>query len=40
MLKNLEIYWLLIKNLKESYYHISIDSFIKNSTAYDVLIKS
>ena len=31
MLKSLELSWLLTKNVKESYYHISSDSFIKNN---------
>ena len=35
LLKSLEISWLFTKNLKESYYQISADSFIKNNTAYD-----
>ena len=37
--ENLEIYWVLTKNLKENYYHISADNFIKNNVAYDLLIK-
>ena len=32
-----KLYWLLISNLKESYYHVSADSFIKNNIAYDQL---
>ena len=38
LLKNLEIYLLLTKNLKESYYRIA-DSFIKNNIAYGLLIR-
>ena len=36
LLKNLQIYWLLTNNLKESYYHIA-DSFIKNNIVYELL---
>ena len=39
LLRNLEISWFLTKNLKESYYHISGDSFIKNNIAYDFRVK-
>ena len=39
LLKNLEISWLLTKNLKGSYYHISADSFIKNNIAYDFRVE-
>ena len=39
LLKNLEISWILTKNLKESYYHISADSFIKNNIAYDFRVE-
>ena len=34
-MKSLEISWVLTKNLKQSHYHISADSFIKNKIAYD-----
>ena len=39
LLKNLEISWFLTKNLKESYYHLSGDSFIKNNIAYDFRVE-
>ena len=34
-MKSLEISWVLTKNLRQSHYHISADSFIKNKIAYD-----
>ena len=37
--EKLETSWLLTKNLKESYYHISADSFIKNNIAYDFRVE-
>ena len=40
LLKNLEMFWLLRKNLKESYNNISAGNFIKNSNmVYDFRVE-